>query len=105
MAKQSKYAKLSFFASANTIQSLYKITTDRNLFFFVAVFLYFFSGNLFFTPSTPFLKDNGVSDSEVFRAYSVLYLSQTIILPFSHQMISSSEEKIGRLSYMQEYLE
>ena len=100
MAKQSKYVKLSFFASANTIQSLYKITIDKKLFFFVAVFLYFFSGNLFFTPYTPFLKDNGISDSEVFLAYSVLYLSQTIILPFSHRMIASSEEKIGRLSYL-----
>ena len=100
MAKQSKYAKLSFFASANTIQLLYKITIDKKLFFFVAVLLYFFSGNLFFTPYTPFLKDNGISDSEVFLAYSVLYLSQTIILPLSHRMIASSEEKIGRLSYL-----
>jgi hypothetical protein len=36
-------------------------------------------------PYTPFLKDSGVTDSEVlFLAYTILHLSRVIFLPFNH---------------------
>lgn len=62
----------------------------------------FLSGSLFFTPYTPFLKDNGVSDSDVFLAYTVLHSSKVFFLPFNHQVIvkGKGEKNMAKWSYL-----
>ena len=63
--------------------------TKREHIFLVGLCLYFISGNLFFTPYTPFLKENGISDSEIFLAYTILHLSKVIYLPFNNRATSA----------------
>ncbi|WP_228369212.1 MFS transporter [Candidatus Nitrososphaera gargensis] len=63
--------------------------TKRECIFLVGLCLYFISGNLFFTPYTPFLKENGISDSEIFLAYTILHLSKVIYLPFNSRATSA----------------
>lgn len=73
----------------------------REFLFFAGVGLYFLSGNLLSTPYTPFLKDSGVSDSEVFLAYTMLHMSRVLFLPFNHRIIArAGEEAMGKLAYL-----
>lgn len=72
----------------------------KELLFFVGTGLYFLSGNLLFTAYTPFLKDGGVSDSEVFLAYAILHMCKVVFMPFNHRIVArGGEEGIARLSY------
>ncbi len=73
----------------------------KEFLFFAGTGLYFLSGSLMFTPYTPFLKDSGVTDSQVFLAYTILHLSKVFFLPFNHRLVArGGEEKIGRLAYV-----
>lgn len=73
----------------------------KEFLFFAGTGLYFLSGSLMFTPYTPFLKDSGVTDSQVFLAYTILHLSKVFFLPFNHQLVAKGgEEKMGRLAYV-----
>jgi hypothetical protein len=79
-----------------------RISVSRKEFlFFAGTGLYFLSGNLLFTPYTPFLKDSEVTDSQVFLAYTILHMSKVIFLPFNHRLVArGGEEAMGRLSYI-----
>jgi MFS family permease len=73
----------------------------KELLLFAGTGLYFLSGNLLFTPYTPFLKDSGVTDSQVFLAYTILHMSKVFFLPFNHRIVArGGEEAMGRLSYI-----
>ncbi|HJS68156.1 MAG TPA: MFS transporter [Nitrososphaera sp.] len=73
----------------------------KEFLFFAGTGLYFLSGNLLFTPYTPFLKDSGITDSEVFLAYTILHMSKVIFLTFNHRLVAmGGEEGMGRLSYI-----
>jgi MFS family permease len=84
--------------------SLSKLRTSmsrKEFLFFAGTGLYFLSSNLMFTPYTPFLKDSGVTDSQVFLAYTILHMSKVFFLPFNHQLIArGGEEKMGRIAYI-----
>jgi predicted MFS family arabinose efflux permease len=87
---------------ADKLIQMQKSTSKKEFLFFGGISLYYLSGNLLFTPYTPFLKQNGVSDSEVFLAYTILHLSKVVFLPFNHKTISKNggEEKMARWSYI-----
>ena len=69
--------------------------------FFAGTGLFFLSGNLMFTPYTPFLKDSGVSDAEVFLAYTILHLCKVVYLPFNHRIVAlRGEEGMGKIAYI-----
>jgi MFS family permease len=73
----------------------------KEFLFFSGTGLYFLSGNLMFTPYTPFLKDSGITDSQVFLAYTILNLSRVFFLPFNHRLVArGGEEAMGRLAYI-----
>ena len=73
----------------------------KEFLFFAGTGLYFLSGSLMFTPYTPFLKESGVTDSQVFLAYTILHLSKVFFLPFNHRLVArGGEEKIGQLAYV-----
>jgi MFS family permease len=72
--------------------------SKKELLFFAAIGLYYVSGNLFFTPYTPFLKENGISDAQVFLAYTVLHLSKVVFLPFNGRLVRMIGEKLGAKS-------
>jgi MFS family permease len=73
----------------------------KEFLFFAGTGIYFLSNNLLFTPYTPFLKDSGVTDSQVFLAYTVLHISKVFFLPFNHRLIAKGgEENMGRLAYI-----
>jgi len=73
----------------------------KEFLFFAGTGLYFLAGNLLFTPYTPFLKDSGVTDSEVFLAYTILHLSKVFFLPFNHRLVAKrGQDKMGRLAYI-----
>jgi MFS family permease len=84
--------------------SLAKMRTSvsrKEFLFFAGTGLYFLSGNLLFTPYTPFLKDSGVTDSQVFLAYTILHLSRVFFLPFNHRLVArGGEGAMGRLAYI-----
>ncbi len=80
---------------------LYSSISKKEFLFFAGTGLFFVSGNLLYTPYTPFLKDSGISDSEVFLAYTILHLSKVIFLPFNHTIVARmGEELMGRLAYI-----
>lgn len=73
----------------------------KEFIFFAGVGLFYLSGNLLFTPYTPFLKDSGISDSQVFLAYTVLHMSKVVFLPFNHSIVArGGEERLGKLAYV-----
>jgi predicted MFS family arabinose efflux permease len=75
--------------------------SKKEFLFFAGTGLYFLSGNLLFTPYTPFMKDSGVTDSQIFLAYTILHLSKVFFLPFNHRLVArGGEEAMGRLSYI-----
>lgn len=75
--------------------------SKKELLFFAGTGLYFLSGNLIFTPYTPFLKDSGVSDAEVFLAYTVLHMCKVVFLPFNHRIVAlRGEEGMSKLAYI-----
>jgi DHA2 family lincomycin resistance protein-like MFS transporter len=54
-----------------------------------------------FTPYTPFLKDSGVSDAEVFLAYTILHMCKVVFLPFNHRIIAlKGEEGMSKIAYI-----
>lgn len=87
---------------ANKLVQLQKSTSKKEFLFFGGISLYYLSGNLLFTPYTPFLKQNGIADSQVFLAYTVLHLSKVVFLPFNHKIISKNGgvEKMAKWSYI-----
>lgn len=88
-------------ASSQRNINLHKVSKRTDIIFFAGSFLFFLSSNLVFTPYTPFLKDNGISDSEVFLAYTVLHLSKVFFLPFNNGIVAKiGEQKMGRWSYV-----
>jgi MFS family permease len=84
-----------------TLAKLRTSVSRKEFLFFAGTGLYFLSGNLLFTPYTPFLKDSGVTDSQVFLAYTILHLSRVFFLPFNHRLVArGGEEAMGRLAYI-----
>lgn len=84
-----------------SLSKLRSSMSRKEFLFFAGTGLYFLSGSLMFTPYTPFLKDSGVTDSQVFLAYTILHLSKVFFLPFNHRLVTrGGEEKIGRLAYV-----
>jgi MFS family permease len=84
-----------------TLSKLQASVSRKEFLFFAGTGLFFLSGNLLFTPYTPFLKDSGVSDSGVFLAYTIQHLSKVFFLPFNHKIIArGGEEKMSRLAYV-----
>lgn len=62
---------------------------ERGLLLLLGSTLFFYiSAAMLFGPYTPFLKDNGISDAEVFIATAVLHLSKIALLPFNNQFVS-----------------
>jgi MFS family permease len=84
--------------------SLTKLQTSvsrKEFLFFAGTGLFFLSGSLLYTPYTPFMKDIGISDSQVFLAYTVLHMSKVFFLPFNHRLVArGGEETMGRLAYI-----
>ncbi len=77
------------------------VLSRRELFFFAGAGLYFLSGNLMFTAYTPFLKESGISDAQVFLAYAVLHMCKVVFLPFNHKVIAlGGEGGMSRISYI-----
>jgi MFS family permease len=75
--------------------------SKKELLFFAGTGLYFLSGNLMFTPYTPFLKDSGVSDAEVFLAYTILHMCKVVFLPFNHRIVAlKGEEGMSKIAYI-----
>jgi MFS family permease len=73
----------------------------KEFLFFAGTGLYFLSHNMLFTPYTPFLMDSGITESQVFLAYTILHLSKVFFLPFNHKLVArGGEEKMGRLAYV-----
>jgi len=84
-----------------SLSKLRSSISKKEFLFFAGTGLYFLSGNLLYTPYTPFLKDNGVTDSQVFLAYTILHLSKVFFLPFNHRLVArGGEEAMGRLAYI-----
>lgn len=84
-----------------SLSKLQASVSRKEFLFFAGTGLFFLSSNLMFTPYTPFLKDSGVSDSQVFLAYTILHVSKVFFLPFNHRLIArGGEEKMGRLAYV-----
>jgi predicted MFS family arabinose efflux permease len=69
--------------------------------FFAGTGLFFLSGNLFYTPYTPYLKANGVTDAQVFIAYTALSVSKVIYLPFNNRLVAAGggEQRMAKLAY------
>lgn len=84
-----------------SLSKLRESVSRKEFLFFAGTGLYFLSGNLLFTPYTPFLKESGVTDSQVFLAYTVLHLSKVFFLPFNYRIIArGGEELMGRIAYI-----
>lgn len=84
-----------------TLTKLRTSVSRKEFLFFAGTGLYFLSGNLLFTPYTPFLKDSGITDSQVFLAYTILHLSKVFFLPFNYRLVArGGEEAMGRLAYI-----
>jgi MFS family permease len=98
-----KQAPLMFLKPVSdfSLSKLRSSMSKKEFLFFAGTGLYFLSGNLLFTPYTPFLKDSGITDSEVFLAYTILHMSKVIFLPFNYRLVArGGEEGMGRLSYI-----
>jgi MFS family permease len=76
-----------------SVSKLRASVSKKEFLFFAGTGLYFLSGNLMFTPYTPFLKDSGVTDSEVFLAYTILHLSRMFFLPFNHGIVAKTRRR------------
>jgi MFS family permease len=75
--------------------------SKKEMLFFAGTGLFFLSGNLMFTPYTPFLKDGGVSGAEVFLAYTILHLCKVVYLPFNHRIVAlRGEEGMSKIAYI-----
>jgi MFS family permease len=84
-----------------SLSKLRSSMSRKEFLFFAGAGLYFLSGNMLFTPYTPFLKDSGITDSGVFLAYTILHMSKVVFLPFNHRLVAKGgEEAMGRLSYI-----
>lgn len=84
-----------------SLSKLQASVSRKEFLFFAGTGLFFLSGNLLYTPYTPFLKSGGVTDSEVFLAYTILHMSKVFFLPFNHRIVSKrGEEKMSRLAYV-----
>lgn len=84
-----------------SLSKLRASVSRKEFLFFAGTGLYFLSNNLLFTPYTPFLKDSGITDSQVFLAYTLLHMSKVFFLPFNHRLIArGGEENMGRLAYI-----
>lgn len=84
-----------------SLSKLRASVSRKEFLFFVGTGLYFLSNNLLFTPYTPFLKDSGITDSQVFLAYTLLHVSKVFFLPFNHRLIArGGEENMGKLAYI-----
>jgi len=103
MVSRLKQAPVMFLRPVSdfSLSKLRASMSRKEFLFFAGTGLYFLSGNLLFTPYTPFLKDSGVTDSEVFLAYTILHMSKVVFLPFNHKLVArGGEETMGRLSYI-----
>ncbi len=103
LANRLKQAPVMFLKpmSDMSLSKLRSSISKKEFLFFAGTGLYFLSGNLLYTPYTPFLKDSGVTDSQVFLAYTILHLSKVFFLPFNHKLVArGGEEKMGRLAYI-----
>jgi hypothetical protein len=84
-----------------SLSKLRSSMSRKEFLFFAGAGLYFLSGNMLFTPYTPFLKDSGITDSGVFLAYMILHMFKVVFLPFNHRLVAKGgEEAMGRLSYI-----
>jgi MFS family permease len=84
-----------------SLSKLQASVSRKEFLFFAGTGLYFLSGNLLFTPYTPFLKDSGITDSQVFLAYTIQHMSRVFFLPFNHRFVKrGGEEAMGRLAYL-----
>ncbi len=80
---------------------LRRSASRKEFLLFAGTGLFFLSGSLVFTAYTPFMKDSGITDSEVFLAYTILHLSKVFFLPFNHRLVSrGGEGAYGRLAYI-----
>jgi MFS family permease len=98
-----KHMPLMFLKPASdfSLTKLRASVSRKEFLFFAGSGLFFLSGNLLYTPYTPFMMDNGVSDSQVFLAYTVLHMSKVLFLPFNYRLVArGGEEAMGRLSYI-----
>jgi MFS family permease len=86
--------------AAFSLSGLRSLLSRKEFLFFFGVALYFLSGNLIYTPYTPFLKENNITDSQVFLAYTILHLSKVVFLPFNSRIVSKREDVMGRWSYL-----
>jgi hypothetical protein len=88
-------------ASDLSTARLRQCVSRKEFLFFAGTGLFFLSGSLMYTAYTPFLKDSGVTDSEVFLAYTVLHMSKVIFLPFNQRIVArGGEEAMSRLAYV-----
>ncbi len=84
-----------------SIARLRRSASRKEFLLFAGTGLFFLSGSLMFTAYIPFLKDSGITDSEVFLAYTILHLSKIFFLPFNHRLVGrGGEEAYGRLAYI-----
>ena len=84
-----------------SLSKLQASLSRKEFLFFAATGLFFLSGNLLYTPYTPFLKSGGVTDSQVFLAYTILHMSKVFFLPFNYGLIAAGgEEKMGKVAYI-----
>lgn len=88
-------------ASDLSAARLRQCVSRKEFLFFAGTGLFFLSGSLMYTAYTPFLKDSGVTDSEVFLAYTVLHMSKVLFLPFNQRIVArGGEEAMSRLAYI-----
>jgi MFS family permease len=88
-------------ASDLSVAKLRQCVSRKEFLFFAGTGLFFLSGSLMYTAYTPFLKDSGVTDSEVFLAYTVLHMSKVLFLPFNQRIVArGGEGAMSRLAYI-----
>jgi MFS family permease len=88
-------------ASDLSVAKLRQCVSRKEFLFFAGTGLFFLSGSLMYTAYTPFLKDNGVTDSEVFLAYTVLHMSKVLFLPLNHRIVARGGEGVmSRIAYI-----
>ena len=74
-------------------------TKDIPVLYF-SMFFFFISTSLFFTPFTPYLKLNNISDSSVFFLYFIVYCMNTVGWVYSKKMVIHWGEKRAALVSM-----
>jgi len=81
-------------ASTQNKEKGFLLLLGSTLFFYI-------SATMIFGPYTPFLKENGITDAEVFIATAVLHLSKIALLPFNSQVVNrlGGEVKATSWSY------